>query len=147
MQVLRNKTTNEEYPITGSIGVPREIDENTFEVWMHFSVDLGEGRVDTIEVHPESTEFEVVDIPDPEPEVEEVPVVEPQPDPVIEPPTAEELARNAWLEQWRIYEKANRAMKALAEAGFEPTEDETTQFEALKQWVGTNRKPEYSQYI
>lgn len=71
----------------------------------------------------------------------------PQPDPVVEPPTAEELARDAWLEQWRIYEKANRAMKALEEAGFEPTEEETTRFNTLKTWVGKNRKPEYSQYI
>lgn len=62
-------------------------------------------------------------------------------------PTPEELARTAWLEQWRTYERANRAMKALAEAGFEPTEEEQTRFDALKNWVGNNRKPEYSQYI
>jgi hypothetical protein len=71
----------------------------------------------------------------------------PEPIPEPEPPSEEELARNAWLEQWRVYEKANRAMKALAEAGFEPTQEEQTQFDALKLWVGTNRKPEYSQYI
>jgi hypothetical protein len=67
------------------------------------------------------------------------------PEPVV--PTAEELARDAWLEQWWIYERANRAMKALAEAGFEPTEEETTRFNALKNWVGANRRPEYSQYL
>lgn len=67
--------------------------------------------------------------------------------PTTPEPTPEELARNAWLEQWHIYVKANNAMKALAEAGFEPTAEETARFTALKNWVGTNRKPEYSQYI
>ncbi len=78
---------------------------------------------------------------------EEIDAIEnPQPISPIQP-TPEELARNAWLEQWHIYEKANRAMKALSEAGFEPTEEETTRFNALKNWVGQNRKPEYSQFI
>jgi len=61
--------------------------------------------------------------------------------------TAEELEREAWLEQWRVYQKANEAMKALAEAGMEPTEEETTRFNTLKKWVADNRKPEYSQYL
>lgn len=67
--------------------------------------------------------------------------------PIAPEPTAEEIARNLWIDQWRVYVKANTAMKALAEAGFTPTEEETTRFTALKNWVGANRKPEYSQYI
>lgn len=65
---------------------------------------------------------------------------------VIEP-TAEEKAREMWLAQWQVYSKANTAMKALSEAGIEATEDEMTRFNALKKWVGDNRKPEYSQFM
>jgi hypothetical protein len=61
--------------------------------------------------------------------------------------TAEEVAREAWLEQWHIYEKANTGMKSLAEAGIEATAEEVTRFNALKTWVAENRKPEYSQYL
>ncbi len=146
MQKLKNKVTGEEYLITGAIDVPREIEENTFEVWMHFSVEVNvDGKIETIEVPPVDPEWEVVDVPDPEPEP--APEPEPLPVPVAPELTPEEIERSAWLEQWRVYERANRAMKALAEAGFEPTEEETARFNTLKNWVGTNRKPEYSQYI
>lgn len=118
MQILKNNITGVEHPITGSLGVPREIEENTFEVWTHFSVDLGEGRVDTIEVHPESTEWEVIDVPDPEPVVEE-PVVEPEPEPapvIPEPtpeepeiftlPTSEELLNMSYSERRTVWHRA-----------------------------------------
>lgn len=59
---LRNTKTKEEYVITGSINVPREIDENTFEVWAHFSVEMNdEGLIATIEVPPVDPEWEVVE--------------------------------------------------------------------------------------
>jgi hypothetical protein len=61
--------------------------------------------------------------------------------------TAEEEARDTWLAQWRVYEKANGAMKSLTQAGIEATAEETTRFNVLKTWVGDNRKPEYSQFI
>ena len=67
-------------------------------------------------------------------------------EPVIEL-TADEKARDTWLEQWRVYSNANRAMKELADAGIEATTEEVARFEALKKWVADNRKPEYSQFI
>lgn len=70
--------------------------------------------------------------------------VVPEPEPVK---TAEEIEREAWLEQWGRYTKAKKAMDALADAGATPTTEETTRFEALKTWVLTNRKPEYSEYL
>lgn len=73
-------------------------------------------------------------------EVVEEPEVEPQ-------QTPEEVARDAWLEQWRLYCQAKKGMDALQEAGIDPTEEETTRFNALKQWVADNRKPEYSMYL
>lgn len=145
MQKLKNTVTGVEYIITGSIGVPREINENTFEVWTHFSVDLGEGQIDTIEIHPESTEWEVVDVPNTELAVEPEPEpVEPVPMPIE---SQEDIDRKLWLSQWQIYKKAKNAMQELTDAGFTPTAEEATRFETLKTWVGTNRKPEYSQYI
>lgn len=71
-------------------------------------------------------------------------VVEEVPEPEKTP---EELARDAWLEQWRTYEKADKGMKALRDAGIEPTQEELTRFEALKAWVADNRKPEYVAYL
>lgn len=65
---------------------------------------------------------------------------------VVEP-TAEEVARNTWLEKWRDYLQAKKGMDALKDAGITPTEEETTLFEGLKKWVADNRKPEYSQFI
>jgi hypothetical protein len=149
--MLKIKKGTNEYEVTGSITFRPEIgtNEETGEAILgdeqtNYSLVV-DG--DTITVTSLDTEWEVFEAPDPEPVVEEVPEPEPEPVPEPEPPSEEELARIAWLEQWRVYEKANRAMKALAEAGFEPTQEEQTQFDALKLWVGTNRKPEYSQYI
>ena len=61
--------------------------------------------------------------------------------------SADEVAQELWLAQWAVYEKANNAMKALTEAGIESTPAEITRFNALKTWVGDNRKPEYAQYM
>lgn len=61
--------------------------------------------------------------------------------------TAEEQARTQWLMQWRAYLQAKKGMDALAEAGITPSEEETTRFNALKQWVADNRKTKYSQYL
>lgn len=59
---LRNKTTKEAYVITGSINVAREIDENTSEVWTHFSVEMNdEGLIATIEVPPVDSEWEIIE--------------------------------------------------------------------------------------
>ncbi len=158
MQKLKNKVTGEEYLITGAIGVPREIDENTFEVWMHFSVDLGEGRVDTIEVHPESTEYEVIDIPDPEPEPtpepepepEPEPTPEPEPVPVISEPTPEELeaqaamqARMEWFAKRQALDKMIDEMKQGREIGLDPKPEDLVFMQELGQWINDNRKQEY----
>ena len=70
------------------------------------------------------------------------PVEEPTPE-----PTAEEQAQAAWLEQWNRYKGALAGMKALAEAGVEPTAEEKGDFEALKRWVADNRKKEYTHLI
>lgn len=164
MQILRNKTTNEEYPITGSIGVPREIDENTFEVWMHFSVDKGEGVVDTIEVHPENTEYEVFIAPDPviEPEVvpEPEPVVEPEPI-VVPEPTAEELAaqeeariameaeqvfqtaKSEWLQKKQALTTMIDDMERGSKLGINPDETQVAIMTELAQWVNTNMDRRY----
>lgn len=61
--------------------------------------------------------------------------------------TAEELAQEAWLEQWKKYQGAKKGMEELAAAGVTPTDEETAAFEALKTWVADNRKPEYTHLI
>lgn len=147
MQKLKNIATGAEYIITGLIGVPRETkEENVFEVWTHFSVDLGEGRVDTIEVHPESTEWEVIDAPDPEPVVEE-PIVEPEPTPE---PTEEELAlaeaqeaRNEWFKRKSALAQMIDDMEKGKELGMEPTAEQMAIMTGLAQWVNANLKQEY----
>ena len=70
--------------------------------------------------------------------------------PVEEAPaekTPEELEQDAWLEQWNLFVKAEKAMAALERNGITPTQEETDRFEALKKWVADNRKPEYSALI
>jgi len=62
-------------------------------------------------------------------------------------PTQEELEAQAWVEQWEIYTKAKLGMEALAEAGAEPTPEELASFEALKTWLVSNRKSEYTHLI
>lgn len=140
--MLKLKKGTDEYEILGQITF--KPDEESEDTQTNYTIVI-DGVTTTIE--STDTEWEVIDVPDPEPVIEE-PVLEPEPEPEPTPEsTVEEVARNAWLEQWYVYKKANNAMKELAEAGFEPTTEETTRFEALKNWVGTNRKPEYSQYI
>ncbi len=69
------------------------------------------------------------------------------PDQTKPAPTAEEIERDTWLSSWTDYSGAVRGMKALADAGIEPTAEETNRFNALKNWVATNRRPEYSRYL
>lgn len=67
--------------------------------------------------------------------------------PVEPEKTADELAADAWLEQWNAFTAAEKAMDALKRNGITPTTDEQTAFETLKKWVADNRKPEYSRLI
>lgn len=71
------------------------------------------------------------------------------PAPELEPvtPTQSELDRALWLEQWRLYNKSKIALQALADAGITPTAEETAAFENLKEWVSTNRKAEYVEFM
>lgn len=62
-------------------------------------------------------------------------------------PTAEEIARGIWLEKWNDYKLAQRAMQELEKAGIAPTVEEQTAFDALKTWVGENRRKEYMYFI
>jgi len=68
-------------------------------------------------------------------------------EPAPEAKTAEELAREAWLDAWERFKKAKAAMAELEAEGITPTEEETTRFSELRDWVIDNRKPEYSQYL
>lgn len=140
--MLKLRKDGAEYEVLGHITFKPNEDEETVQTNYTIVLD-GE----TITIESTDTSYEVFEAPDPEPVVEVV--VEPEPvEPAPDPePTVEELERIAWLEQWHVYVKANQAMKALAEAGFEPTTEETTRFNTLKNWVGANRKPEYSQFI
>lgn len=156
MQKLKNKTTGVEYIITGLIGVPREVSENVFEVWTHVSVDTNsDGLIETIEIHPESTEWEVIDVPDPEPVIEE-PVVEPEPEPEPTPepepePTPEEIAQQeAMLKRMQFIDKLKEwdAMRVagkfiVAYNGTIPEAD-AQKFQELTQWLLANMKSEYS---
>lgn len=135
--MLKIKKGTNEYEVIGQIAFVN--DEEVEQINYTIVVDGVTTTVSSLD-----TDYEVFEAPDPV--IEPEPIDETIPDP-IPLPTAEEITRNAWLEQWHIYERANRAMKALAEAGFEPTAEEQTRFNALKNWVGQNRKPEYSQYI
>ena len=105
-------------------------DEQGFKHWV-------KSRLQTFEaseaLKAQLTEGDEIDLSEPEPETPEL--------------TAEEAERNTWLEQWRVYSNANRAMKELADAGIEATTEEVTRFETLKKWVADNRKPEYSQFM
>lgn len=70
--------------------------------------------------------------------------------PVEEAPaekTANELAQEAWLEQWKKYRSAKKGMQELKDAGVTPTTEEQTAFDELKAWVADNRKPEYTHLI
>lgn len=69
------------------------------------------------------------------------------PEPEVEVPDPETVARKIWLEKWHEYLKAKKGMEELADAGITPTTEETSRFEALKQWVADNRKIEYTQYL
>ena len=105
-------------------------DEHGFKYWV-------KSRLQTFEaseaLKTQLSEGDEIDLSEPEKETPE--------------PTPEEVARDAWLEQWQTYEKANSAMKALADASIEATPEEVTRFTALKTWVADNRKPEYSQFM
>ena len=70
------------------------------------------------------------------------PVEEPAPE-----PTPEEAARDAWLEKWREFAGAEKGIAALARNGITPKPEEQAAFDALKQWVADNRKPEYTHLI
>jgi hypothetical protein len=74
------------------------------------------------------------------------PVVE---EPVVEEviKTKEELAQEAWLEQWKVYQGAKKGMEELTAAGAEPTAEELASFTALKTWLLENRKAEYTHLI
>lgn len=151
MQKLKNKVSGVEHIITGSIGVPRETEENVFEVWMHFSVDTdGDGQIETIEVPPINPEWEVIDVPDPEPVV-----VEPEPDPIIEPepipePTPEELeaqeamqARNEWFQKKNALAQMIDDMERAQKIGKEASQQQLAIMNALAEWIDANLKQEY----
>jgi len=70
----------------------------------------------------------------------------PEPEPEPEK-TADELAQEAWLEQWNKFAQAEKGMAALARNGITPSAEEQAAFDALKQWVADNRKPEYTHLI
>jgi hypothetical protein len=150
MQKLKNKVTGEEYIITGSIGVPREIEENTFEVWTHFSVEVNvDGKIETIEVPPVDPEWEVIDIPDPEPEPTPEPEPEPTPEPV--PPTAEQLAtqqafqaKMEFLTKLAEWDAQRVAGLFVTSRGGLISEADGLEFYQLEQWLLANWKKEYA---
>lgn len=61
--------------------------------------------------------------------------------------TDEEIARDLWLEKWREFVSAEKAMKALERNGITPTAEETQAFNDLRNWVAANRKTEYASLI
>ena len=152
MQKLKNKTTGEEFVITGSIGVPREVEENVFEVWTHFSIDLdGDGQIDTVEVHPESTEWEVIDVadivqePEPTPEPEQLP----EPEPYVFSP--EELAvqkaaqdKQEFLQKLATWDAQRVAGLFVTSRGGTIDHADGQAFMELEQWLLTNWKVEYA---
>jgi len=71
---------------------------------------------------------------------------EPTPEPEPEK-TADELAQEEWLAEWKKYKGAKAGMKELADAGVTPSTEEQAAFNALKTWVADNRKPEYTHLI
>ena len=140
MQKLKNKTTGEEFVITGSIGVPREVEENVFEVWTHFSIDLnGDGQIDTVEIHPESTEWEVIEVADVVPEPEPTP----EPEPVIITPSADELARQEWFKRKSALAQMIDDMERARKIGMEPDANQTAIMQGLATWINANMKQEY----
>lgn len=142
MYKLKNKNTGVEHIITGSIGVPREVSENTFEVWTHFSVDTnGEGLIETIEVPPIDPEWEVIDVPDP--------AVEPEPEPIqpdslpFNPPTQEDLARNEWYRRKAALREKIQELRDGKEIGLTPTAEQLAYLQAEGAWIDENRKSDY----
>ncbi len=77
--------------------------------------------------------------------IENPPQPEPTPEPV--PPTAEELARDAWLAQFQLLERSLRAKEKLEAVGLSFDEEEQARFDALVDWVAKNRKIEYVEYM
>jgi len=61
--------------------------------------------------------------------------------------TADELAQEEWLAEWKKYKAAKAGMQELADAGVTPSEVEQAAFDELKTWVAENRKPEYTHLI
>lgn len=144
MYKLKNKNTGVEYIITGSIGVPREVSENTFEVWTHFSVDTnGEGLIDTIEVPPIDPEWEVIDVPDPVVESEPEPEPEPTPEPQVYQPTPEEIARNEWYRRKSALREKIQELRDGKEIGLTPTAEQLAYLQAEGAWIDENRKSDY----
>lgn len=105
--------------------------------------------IDGVTTTVESTdaEWEVIDVPDQEPVIEE-PAIEPDPEPVPPyVPSPEEVARNQWLKQFQLLERSLRAKEKLEAVGLAFSPEEQTRFDALVQWVADNRKIEYVEYM
>ena len=141
MLKLKNKA-GAEYEVLGHVTFLNEEEvEQT-----NYTIVIGE---ETVTVESINQEWELIEveevIPEPEVIIEEV-VPEPE---VIKPIelTEEEIARNIWLEKWAIYKQAKRGMEELTAAGFEPTPEESARFTVLKEWLGENRKIEYTMFI
>lgn len=67
--------------------------------------------------------------------------------PEIIQPSADEIARNHWLEQFKLLEQSLKAQEKLQRVGLDFSEAEQARFNALVAWVATNRKIEYVMYM
>lgn len=141
--MLKLKKGTKEYDVIGHITF--KPDEESSEQTNYTIVIDGV----TTTVESTDTKWTVIEVPDPEPVIEE-PVVEPispAPEPVIIEPTPEEIERNTWLEQFALLEKSIRAKRKLEEVELSFSEEEQARFDALVQWVADNRKIEYVEYM
>lgn len=93
-------------------------------------------------------DFEVFEVPDPEPVVEEVPEPEPIPEP--EPPSEEELARQAfetakaeWRQKKTVLSVMIDDMNKASALGMEPDSAQLAVLQELATWVNNNMKKEY----
>ena len=144
--MLKLKKGTKEYEVIGLITF--KPDEESPEQ-TNYTIVI-DGVTTTIE--STDTKWEVIDVPDPEPVIEE-PVVEPippAPEPVIIEPTPEELAeqeaqraRNEWHQKRSALATMIDDMEKGKLLGMEPTPEQMAIMTSLAQWVNANMKQEY----